>query len=313
LTVQEPVRQWARDIPHFEASQQQYAAYLKWSRSLSEQQQRQLEKQFLVPSFPNITPIGEAWDYMTAKEKWEALSGVGPVVPPRILQRPIPKPTREQQEAVVPGAPAEQPAPAEPPAPGSVTTGEGRRSSRRRLVLGGAVGGVVGMAIAALTAEQPSPATTAPTQIELPVTGKPIVAEPEPVTLSAEAEGRAAEVELPVTGKPIVAEPEPVTLSAEAEGQATEVEVPVTGKSIVAEPEPATWDVVADEGQAMKVGAMKVGKLIVAGREQAGDAKVPMPASAPPVVHSSHYYYDHGIHYHGGNGYEPSPRYEQVG
>jgi len=156
-----------------------------------------------------------------------------------------------QQEA----AKAEQPT-AEPPAPAPATTE------------GGAAYG-------------PPPVEAAPVEIELPVTGRPKVQEPEPVTLSAKAEGQTTEVELPVTGRPEIKEPEPPPMVESAEGSFEEVEAPAPAHA------PA---------------------LILS----------PLPAGAaveapPPQVVHVHHYYDYGIHYHGGNGYEPSPRYEQVG
>jgi len=118
-------------------------------------------------------------------------------------------------------------------------------------------------------------------EVETPVTANAKVTEPEPATLAAEAEGQAVEIEVPITGKPVVTEPEPVRLAAEAEGQATEVEVP-TPRPAFAPARPVQLE--ADVEQVMQLRPIT-------------------------VIHN----YDHGIHYHGGNGYEPSPRWDQIG
>ena len=75
LRIDEPTWQAIREVGIIgEEAEKENAAFRLWLESLSPEEKKALQKKYLVPSFPNVTPYQEAWDQMTPKQKYEALT-----------------------------------------------------------------------------------------------------------------------------------------------------------------------------------------------------------------------------------------------
>jgi len=74
LRRREPVRQWFRELFTIgEEKEKEEAAYRKWLERLTPEERRAIEKKYLFPSFPRLTPYAEAWEQMPPQQKYEEL------------------------------------------------------------------------------------------------------------------------------------------------------------------------------------------------------------------------------------------------